>query len=245
MLELLRTTTITILIILLMKRYDYIDKYNFKCNIIKIIAGVALPYHILKVYCTLKLDFYFKIAFYTIILSLLISLIIRNEKFPKILFCTFIINILNILLEHISFNFFSFIPVENLRYELLVITLPLRIFQIGTIYIPYLNLNSLVKVDFRALLCKNKSLKIKIVTHTLINIVFNIIFYVGFVSRRLFMHFTSEGSIKVVSVFEILVILNLLVPYILFLHMYPQLKYNLRNELRDEKRIANLMRYKI
>lgn len=221
------------IILIIMERYDYVDKYNFKESFKKIMLIVVIPYALLSSFTlhVLDLSLYIRVGINIGLISLLVTILLWSKSIFKIIIASMIglaiiifVELLTGLIINYGFNIngsaLNVSPWSNF-----VLTLPVRVIQFGLIYMLYLKKNAIVSINLYSIWRENPSFRKLLFVCTLINIVIGLFMYNKFTLNAYLEVLPIDVQLFIVIALFILIIINTIIPWVTIISIYPGEKY--------------------
>ncbi|KMT22915.1 hypothetical protein [Clostridium cylindrosporum] len=233
---------ITLMTIMWIGRYDLLDRYSIRKNLIKIMIVVVVP--CVVIFSTnifvLKLDMHLRVITNVTIFSILMLILLKSKDVKKVTSFSLMVFVLIFIQDIITFLIVVYllkIDVSTLDFYPgvnFLITLPERIIQYGIVYFLYLKKNALVSVDVARLWRDNQFYRSSILIPASVNLIILIILYNYFVVKRSLVLLAENLQLMIVVIVLALVALNIMIPWITLMSVFPKEKYKHRIKESEE-----------
>ncbi|KMT22916.1 hypothetical protein [Clostridium cylindrosporum] len=219
--------------LIFMKRFDYIDKYLLKINLIKVLSIVVVPSAILSNIMVYVLHINENLNLIINILSMviMICILLKTKKVFKVvmylLFSVVVFMIIQLTTVGMIFYVLS-LDGDIINQSAIMnfkLTLPGRIIEFTIIYLIYLKKNSMSEFKIMKVWMGNFPLRITTIIYSIINIFICMIIYSSFINNNSLKCLLQNTQILIVTIIFVLLILNFMLPWIIILTIYPSERY--------------------
>lgn len=222
--------------LILMRRYDFIDRYNIENNLKKIMFIAVIPCVILFSYTLygLELNFYLKMIINAMVFYVLMLLLLKSKEWLKLALFSMLSMFIVIILE-LTVNLIL-VYVFNLNTSVLnispwinfIVVLPVRIIQFSIIYMIYLKKNALVNISILNIWMENLAYRRLIFLCLSVDICIGLFMYKEFTLEKSIEGVANGTQIFIIIALFILLVMNIVIPWITVLITYPSGAYKRR-----------------
>lgn len=237
---------ITLFILILLGRYDYLDKDRWKDNVPKILLISVFPIAIISninleiIKISANMNLLINIVLFTIAISILHLHKIKNIKqILKVLLITMVGLMLFMLSEIITIVIVTYglhASIESFNQSAIlnfILFIPERLIQYGFLLYVIIKKNSLKQVIVSKLIIRNKPLKIIVIFLTMLDIGILCFSLKYLILNSVISFLQIKYQLFIIIVILSLVIINILTIWLIAICIYPKEKY-LQQEKKEE-----------
>lgn len=223
----------TFMALLGLRRFDYFDKYNVKSNLKNVFLKVVLPCTVLFTITLfgLELNIYVRSVINFLGFYIFMLLLLKGENKFRVFASALAAYCLSALIEVISWIGLIYIfkidvsLINHSALTNLMLTLPVRILQIGILYMIYINKNSIFRFGVYELWNDNREFRRFTIIHTVFNIFFSMYIYSEFAINRCLISLSWETQLSIVTVICLIFVVQVIMPWLIMYIIYVNYKY--------------------
>lgn len=230
----------TLLTLIVLGRYAYLDKYTISTMFKKVLFIVVIPGVLISTFTLYKLDVgvYLRVLINLIGFTILLMILTRELRFFRYLFSSTISYVLIIISESITGFILIYIFNINLYMENMNpimnfwMSLPNRIIQYGFLYSIYLNINSVKSIKLFDMWFSNRIFRRLIYICLTFNMLIALFVYNKFAVEKCIETLSFETQLFIITVILIMFIYIMVIPWVSLYSVYPSEQF--RNKFREE-----------